>query len=324
VVRKALALAAEAYVVLVVAWVLVSPAIGDLTWWLYVLNVGTDYLLMTIPIAVFLAMIGFGRFRWLGTAASALVVAGLVCNLVIPTPGVSAGGPSLKVMTYNISGETTDSATLVREIREADADVVCLQELNRSNAEAFESELAAEYPYQVLRADRARFGGMGVLSRYPIDQFQARIVPLDWIGYPQLIDLDWNGRHINLINAHAIHAVAKPGLQLDKLNQLRMRDAKWVTETLQNRGGPAIMCADFNSTPRSSAYAELTSELQDSWREAGLGPGYSWAIYPLPMTLFRIDYVLHSRELRAIEAGVRPWHEISDHRAVTARLVWQP
>src|SRR5439155_413232 len=152
-----------------------------------------------------------------------------------------------------ISGETTDSATLVREIREADADVVCLQELSRPNAEAFESELASEYPYQVLRADRARFGGMGVLSRYPIEQFQSRVVPLDWIGYPQLIDLDWNGRHISLINAHAIHALAKPGTQLEKLNQLRMRDAQWVTETVQARGGPAILCADFNSTPHSSA-----------------------------------------------------------------------
>ena len=94
---------------------------------------------------------------------------------------------------------------------------------------------------------------------------------------------------------------------------------------------PLIVAGDANATDLSDAYAFLSDDLVDSWREAGAGFGHT---YPsssspgipalnlrFPNWLVRIDYIFHSEHWEAIDARVAPSSGGSDHRAVIAELV---
>jgi vancomycin resistance protein VanJ len=97
--------------------------------------------------------------------------------------------------------------------------------------------------------------------------------------------------------------------------------------------GPVILAGDANATPQSDVYRMLAGWLKDSWAEAGYGLGHTFPAnresggtglsyngIPLPPGLFRIDYVFHSVDLKAINAFVAPYNGYSDHRALTVIL----
>ncbi len=53
---------------------------------------------------------------------------------------------------------------------------------------------------------------------------------------------------------------------------------------------PVIVCGDFNDTPTSYSYRQISGKLKDSFMERGLGLGKTYiGIFPS----FRIDYILH-------------------------------
>jgi endonuclease/exonuclease/phosphatase (EEP) superfamily protein YafD len=77
-----------------------------------------------------------------------------------------------------------------------------------------------------------------------------------------------------------------------------------------------VLTGDFNDTPISYTYNRLTRILKDSFDEAGSGIG---STYRGPLFGLRIDYVMHSSELKArsyktSEAGY------SDHRPVIVQF----
>jgi len=56
----------------------------------------------------------------------------------------------LTVMTYNVGNGLARPERLVKLLRETAADLVGLQELTASQAQALQAELTSFYPYQVL------------------------------------------------------------------------------------------------------------------------------------------------------------------------------
>ena len=56
---------------------------------------------------------------------------------------------------------------------------------------------------------------------------------------------------------------------------------------------PIILCGDFNDTPTSYTYKQLSEGLNDSFSNAGLGIGQT---YNGKFPTLRIDYILHSPE----------------------------
>lgn len=63
-------------------------------------------------------------------------------------------------------------------------------------------------PHQILEP-AVGFRGMGVISKYPI-QPTGEELPLDWIGTPQVLEMDWMGRRVTLINFHMQSSIPKP------------------------------------------------------------------------------------------------------------------
>ncbi|MEO6301543.1 MAG: endonuclease/exonuclease/phosphatase family protein [Bacteroidia bacterium] len=77
-----------------------------------------------------------------------------------------------------------------------------------------------------------------------------------------------------------------------------------------------ILCGDFNDTPASYAYQQLSKNMQDAFVEKGTGFGKTYAgKWPQ----FRIDYILHDKSLKCVNYK-RNDETFTDHFAITAYI----
>lgn len=81
---------------------------------------------------------------------------------------------------------------------------------------------------------------------------------------------------------------------------------------------PIILAGDFNDTPTSYTYNQLSAGLGDSFVECGSGLLNNTYAGQLPS--FRIDYILHSNHFRAT-SYMRPRIDLSDHYPIMATLM---
>lgn len=78
-----------------------------------------------------------------------------------------------------------------------------------------------------------------------------------------------------------------------------------------------IICGDFNDTPMSYVYDKLIENRVDAFVECGSGYGYTFR--PMYGTL-RIDYVLHSEGMEALDYIADETATYSDHLPIISRL----
>ena len=81
-----------------------------------------------------------------------------------------------------------------------------------------------------------------------------------------------------------------------------------------------IVCGDFNDVPASYTYRHLSEGLNDAFLSTSfLRTGHTFVMRCLGV---RIDYILHSDKLNAIDFCVNrvPY---SDHYPVSATLTWE-
>lgn len=238
--------------------------------------------------------------------------------------------PALSVLTYNVLGRNTEVAAQVETIRTIDADIVFLQELNPKLAALLQSQLAAQYPHQVLDAQEG-VNGMGTLSKYPLTK-AGSVPPLGWVGEPQWLRLEGQPCPIELLNIHMAPTNFFNAAHIDHTNALRQAQARWIIEQIRPTQ-PLIVAGDTNSVPLSASYRILRQELEDAWQVSGwglghtfpgrAGPGSSRPQFfgiPVPQWLLRIDYILYTPHFTALEAHLADFDGISDHRGVWTRL----
>jgi endonuclease/exonuclease/phosphatase (EEP) superfamily protein YafD len=244
-----------------------------------------------------------------------------------------SGEEVLRVMTFNVLGHHEQVKPILEVIDNGNPDVVFLQELNPQLAEAIEESLSKEYPHQIL-APRAGVTGMGVVSRYPIQPISFRL-PLEWVGDPQLMTLNWKGIEISLVNFHLFPSgLGTPG-GIKYVYRAREAQTRVLAAFAAHAGarGPVLLAGDANVTDLSTAYKIITGDLLDAWREAGFGFGHTFpgsdipgssrptlAGYPVPRWLTRIDFIFHSSDLESRAAYLGRVDDVSDHRAVIAEF----
>jgi vancomycin resistance protein VanJ len=222
------------------------------------------------------------------------------------------------VMTYNLADHLTPPQRLVAALNTSDADIIALEELGEPQANALRESLIERYPYQILYGEGIR--GKGILSRYPILHSERLLF------YPRRPDLlarlDVEGQTLCVIVAHpppprlqrrGLYFTRRTVRQLIRLAHLAVTDE------------PTVLMGDFNMSARHSHYGALIrSGLVDAFREAGQGTGYTiprraGQIYMIPIA--RIDYIFHSKHLKADRAWIGP-DAGSDHLPVLAQLHW--
>jgi endonuclease/exonuclease/phosphatase family metal-dependent hydrolase len=146
---------------------------------------------------------------------------------------------------------------------------------------------------------------------------------------PQVLDLDWDGQEVRVLNFHLQIPPLSPrsaGRREAAANVLTANAAAAMPR------GAVIAAGDTNVTHLSDTYRTFTGVLEDSWGEAGYGFGHTWGGsiftrwlgWPFPIWIVRIDYVFHSRDLHAVSAHTARFDNSSDHRGVVVTLARNP
>jgi endonuclease/exonuclease/phosphatase (EEP) superfamily protein YafD len=327
-----LTLASWAYLILLLGWLGAHLLTGDRIAYLALANFLAVYLFAPLPLVLPVAIFCRSRSLGIGFTLGALAFLLLWGELFLPRlTRPAASGPSLTIMTYNVLAWHHFTGPIIDTIRAENPDVVCLQELNRTQAQALSVELIDEYPYQILEpVDNPN--GIGVISKYPLRPTGERL-PLRWVGGPQVLDLDWNGLTVRIVNIHMVPttSLAAPPV-VEPTVRLREAQAHELV-ALARRSGPIVIAGDANSAPLNESYKIIARELGDAWQQAGFGLGHTFpgstipgsdrprfGQWYVPPWLARIDYVFHSDDWVTVAARLARFDQVSDHRGVVAEL----
>lgn len=310
-------------VILATGWSIAPTA----TWWIALTNVFAAWFFLPVLTLIPLALVL--RSRWLtGTAAIVGVTFVLLFGGLF-LPRLSLGEPAghdLRVATFNQLYYGDQPERIVAAIRDQDADIVAIQELHTSVAEALQRDRAQLYPYQYLLPSE-RAGGLGVLSRYPLLGLQ----PLD--GRDALI-VDVAGQPVIVLNVHVhFSGISKVRSQrFFGLPYLRMYDMEGrltqvesLLYALRPVTGPVIVMGDFNTGDREPGYAAMQAQFRDAYRETSSGFGYTFPYrrrmgpIMLPVPMVRIDYIWTRGPITPLSSAVT-CIEGSDHCMVVANL----
>lgn len=197
------------------------------------------------------------------------------------------------------------------------ADIVALQEVSSDQAAQFDAHLAAAYPHHILNTE-TEGRGLGLLSRYPIVE-QEWFQPLPQSDPHLRAVIDVNGTPITV---YVAHPHSPRGLFSPLQYDTSQRDAELadVRERVAAEAGPVIVMCDCNMSDQSDAYRAFDRLMDDAFRQAGRGMGFTFRFRRFLPSMVRIDYVWHSDHFVATDA--RAWEDAgaSDHHAVVARL----
>lgn len=327
-----LLIAGWAYLTALFVWLLLHELTGDRLVTVSLLEFLAVYLFFPLPLLFIVTLLCRSRALAVGVLIGVLVFIWHWGSLFAPRlkPPNPRGQP-LSVMTFNVLAWHDFTAPILETIRTENADVVLIQELNLNLAQALEAELSDIYPYQILDPiDDPR--GIGTISKYPIRD-TGRSLSGHWVGGPQILELEWDGRRVTLVNFHmtSTTGIIPRSMVLESIRWRGIEARQLADLALQS--SPAILAGDANCTSWSKPYRILTSELIDSWQEAGFGLGHTFpgsdipgsdrphlGDWYVPQWLARIDYVFHTAEWVTLSARLAQIDGVSDHRGVVAVL----
>lgn len=346
--RLLLALCVSLYTVAICAWYLLRQYYGDSLDWLAALNTFALYLFVPLLLLGILVLAArqFNLLPFLG-APLALFLFLFGAQWIPSSPRADPALPTLRVMTFNVNGNSYHPERATARITSEHADIVLIQELSPHHSYNLTSGLGARYPYRQLEPFPGR-RGIGILARYPIQDHGLVRLGRDPRA-AQRLGVEWEGHSLEILNVH-LESTA-PGENLAGSFQERDAQVRQLLALVEQANLPTIVAGDFNLSDTSQAYARLAQNLRDAHRDAGWGFGFTFpaspdfirnvavspfagilqlrtsrlasavAVIPLaPLPLLRIDYIFSSGALRATGAYTAAWDGQSDHRAVVAEF----
>lgn len=253
-------------------------------------------------------------------------------------------GHVVKVMSFNARGfiddDQEDAVDEIKNfIEENRINVVCFQEYRdyvNGRPERVGKFLENLFPYQVMTNNVATFSKFPIIKKDYIT-FRESNNCAQWID----IELERN-KHVRIFNVHmqttgvnsTLRQTAKmerKGIHIDKGTQVEMvanrmgheyirraEQADIISDIIKETNFATVLCGDFNDTPASYTYQKLKGKLNDGFKTAGHGYMYT---YRGVKGLMRIDYILHSQELKGVDY-YSPNYRWSDHNPVIMEMVF--
>ena len=156
----------------------------------------------------------------------------------------------MKVATWNINGVKARLDNLVAYLREAQPDVLCLQEIKSEDA-PFPREAIEDAGYNVETHGQKGFNGVAILSRLPFDEVNRGLPGDDADDQARFMEAVFSGdgrvlrvASIYLPNGNPVDS-AKFGYKLQWMERLH----RWAEERLALEE-PLVICGDYNVIPQ--------------------------------------------------------------------------
>lgn len=289
-----------------------------------------------------------------------LLGVGWVSLFFKPTLSKHYAGDAAKttvVMSYNVAGflgtkklggpdRALDSiAALIANVK---PDILCIQEFQcRTAAKKILIDSLLGLPYnrinfQIPNSSRGGWG-TAIYSRYPIIDsgdvdFGRSTNSAMWV------DLVVGADTVRVFNCHlqttsvsqsdreyidnqeflnednSAKRVRRIASKLRRNFRKRAEQVDSLAPVIRQSPYKVIVCGDFNDTPMSYAYHSIRGNLVDAFVENGSGiPNTYRGLF----NLFRIDYILHSKSIKAVSYST-PEVEYSDHKSVVAGFDFAP
>jgi endonuclease/exonuclease/phosphatase family metal-dependent hydrolase len=240
---------------------------------------------------------------------------------------VSSGKGKLKIMSYNIhiavppsTPGKTDIAAIVRTIKNADPDIIALQEVDVNTVRTGKVDQAAvlaemlKMNYFFAKAidhDGGQYG-VAILSKYPISETQIhRLTTLPGTGgEPRVMATS----KITLQNGSEIRfAATHLDAQQDSAN--REKQIAEINAIATSESLPLIIAGDFNAQPGSSVINQMDKVFRRTCQSCE-------PTFPVLKPKIAIDFIGHtpSSKFKVLSHAVIPEHYASDHLPVLATL----
>ncbi len=243
---------------------------------------------------------------------------------------------------YNKDGKNLNRGEIIDNIKNANADIICLEEFNtyqnhpteKSNMDMVLAATGLKYQYYYKAYENkksTRSFGIVILSRFPV----IKSGRLDYLSISKLnstiyADLKIKNDTVRVFCSHLqstqlshydlefIEASneAQTDFSADRITSklkmsyaLRAQEADSIARFIKKSPHPVISCGDFNDTPVSYAYRKMSENLQDAFLQKGFGIGATYAPFPF----IRIDYQLFDEDKFDIVHFSRIKEKSSDH-----------
>lgn len=261
--------------------------------------------------------------RWVVVLAGACLVGLLVCT--VRQPQAPEPGP-FTVMTYNVNYDMPRADETVAAIRNADADLVCLQETTPQWESLLRRELGGRYRHMRFR-HLAGAGGQAFLSKFRFGEVFYRRPEGAW--HPAwLIRADTPAGAVQVLNLHLRPPVAQGDDGVYRFGVRAYFDSKKVRRAhaeellgLMDLTVPTVVLGDLNEGDRGAAVSYMCND--KGLRRALAEHGPHTRTWQVGRGIFsvgqRLDHILHSSHLRCLDARVI-LEGGSDHRAVVAKF----
>lgn len=247
-------------------------------------------------------------------------------------------GDTFRIATFNINYGNVNLTDIVRTIRKADADVICLQETTNAYRNDSETRLKREFlkthPYIYFVGHKGRYAAerFGFLSKYPLADCRLA-PPVHGLFGTCFATLKLPDGDVRLANVHlSPFQVARGSNAVGAFRAISAVESrhKLEIEAIVRNLNPkvrTIVCGDFNSLSTFVAPRTLSGlGLQDSFaaftETADSHPTWRWPIKGMPVQ-FRIDYIFHSSHFNTATSNVLPTVG-SDHSLLVSELKLLP
>jgi endonuclease/exonuclease/phosphatase (EEP) superfamily protein YafD len=227
----------------------------------------------------------------------------------------AAAAPTVRIFFANVCAQNTEYAALLKEIQDANPDVIVLVEFTPNWRRAYlQSPFFAGYPYGNGMKNEA-MGTVNVFSRLPLQSEKQ-----NWVAGRGLETFEI------LVGSETLHIIS---LHSPRPMNIRTDDyygfwGRTIPMVLGEKG-PLVVVGDCNATQFSNVYQQLTADrLRSAHQDRGRGYATTWpnGQFGVP-SLIRIDQAFLSPEIECL--GIKEGEGLgSDHKPLILDVKIRP